>query len=642
MRSPAEIRFRLAQETGNAVAFCFPPKLPPLPASPGIKPFPPPEAVAGALRGTPWAQSLIEIAEGILAHRFPLLGYSIDTGRDVRWRRDPVHNIESEPSYFRLLPYLDASRVGDHKIVWELNRHQHLVTLAQAWTFTGRAEFREELARLLDSWFEQNPYGRGINWASALEVAFRALSWMWIDHLAGGALPADLRTQLRRGLYQSACYLERNLSLYFSPNTHLLGEALALAAVGDYFAALPRGRRWAALGRRVMEQQLRAQIRADGSHFEQSTYYHVYALDMFLFYATLSGGALAEPSGALAELSNALRKLAEYLWALLGPTGEIPYLGDDDGGRLFHPWGNRRAFGRGTLALAAVLLDEPAWPCDPNALADMAVWWLGPRVLERARPGWRAFQGARLFANARVAVVAQDGEHSVVDTRAFGWARAGHAHAHALAIVHRSGAREILIDPGTYTYVGEPRWRDRFRGTAAHNTVRVDGLDQATPAGPFAWRDLPETGVLAWNAEAPYLKAFCRYRGVTHTRRITHTRTIRWIAPGRILIVDDLEGPPGVHLVEQFWHLGDAAARDLLHFPPSAEVSLVPDSWTSPVFGAKLPATVLRVHRTGSFPLRLAAWLDTTALTQGISLTETEIEIRTAKGVERYSLARAE
>lgn len=636
MRSLAEIRFRLAQEAGNALAFCFAPKLPPLPEPPGVKSFPPPETVAGALRGTPWARRLIEVAEGILTRRFPLLGYTIDTGRDVRWRRDPVHKIESPPSYFRMLPYLDAARVGDHKIVWELNRHQHLVTLAQAWTLTDRPEFREEIARLLDSWFEQNPYGRGINWASALEVAFRALSWMWIDHLAGAALPAELRARLQRGLYQSACHIERNLSIYFSPNTHLLGEALALAAIGDYFAALPPGRRWAKLGRRLMEQQLRVQVRADGSHFEQSTYYHVYALDMFLFYAILNGG----PS---VELENVLRKMAEYLWALLGPTGEFPCLGDDDGGRLFHPWGNRRAFGRATLALAAVLLDEPAWPCDPEDLVDMAVWWLGPRVLERAHPGWKSWQGARLFADAGVAVIAQGDEHSVADTRAFGWARAGHAHAHALSIVHRSGAREILIDPGIYTYV-EPRWRDYFRGTAAHNTVCVDGQDQATPGGPFAWRDFPETGVLAWNAEAPFLKAFCRYRGVTHAR------TIRWISPGRILIVDDLEGPANTHLVEQFWHLGDAVMRDLLHFPPSTEdsaetppgISFVPDSWTSPVYGAKLPATVLRVRRTGSFPLQLVAWLDTTGSTQGISLTETEIEIRTAQGVERYLLARAE
>ena len=577
MRSPAEIRFRLAQEAGNAWAFCFPPEFPNGEEQPRLAVLPAPEAVAAALRGTPWAQRLVEIAEGILAHRFTLLGYTVDMGRDVHWRRDPIHGVESELSYFRLLPYLDAARVGDHKIIWELNRHQHLVTLAQAWTLTGRAEFRDELACLLESWFGQNPYGRGINWVSALEVAFRALSWIWIDHLAGSSLTPELRSQLRRGLYQSAHHLERNLSIYFSPNTHLLGEALALVALGDYFRELRQGRSWAALGCMHMERQLRVQIRADGTHFEQSTYYHVYALDMLLFYGVLKGGLSK-------ELRERCHAMAEYLWALLGPSGEIPCLGDDDAGRFFHPWGNRRAFGRATLATAAVLLDTKCpWPCEADELSEIAAWWLAPHVVECARLG-KSWQGARLFADAGVAVVAQGSEHSVVDTRAFGWARAGHGHAHALAIVHRSGDREILIDPGTYTYVGEPAWRDRFRGTAAHNTVRVDGLDQATPAGPFAWRNLPETGVLAWNADAPSLKAFCRYRGITQTREI------HWVAPGKILIVDDLDEPAGgsgPHKVEQFWHLGDAAAADLLHFLPSTEVNTVADAWNSPVYGAK-------------------------------------------------------
>ena len=240
MRSPAEIRFRLEQEAVNAWRFCFPPRLPPFSRARETQLFAPPSAVVDSLRGTVWAAQLIALAEQILARRFPLLGYTVELDRDVRWRRDPVHRIETGRRYFRFLPYLDAARVGDHKIVWELNRHQHLVVLAQAWRLTGRREFLEDLTGLLDSWFEQNPYGRGINWVSALEVAFRALSWMWIDHLAGADLPARAASRLQGGLFQHASHLERNLSIYFSPNTHLLGEALALYALGRYFPACLR------------------------------------------------------------------------------------------------------------------------------------------------------------------------------------------------------------------------------------------------------------------------------------------------------------------------------------------------------------------------------------------------------------------
>ena len=605
MRSPAEIRFRLEQEAVNAWRFCFPPKVPPFSRPIEAQFFASPAAAAHALHDTGWAARLVALAEQILDRRFPLLGYTVELERDIRWRRDPVHGIETSRRYFRFLPYLDAARVGDHKIIWELNRHQHLVVLAQAWRLTGRREFLDDLAGLLESWFEQNRYGCGINWASALEVAFRALSWIWIDHLAGSDLPTSTVARLRGGLYQHACHLERNLSIYFSPNTHLLGEALALFALGLYFKALPPGQRWTDLGRLHLDRQLELQVRDDGSHFEQSSYYHVYALDMFLCYAVLSGG----PGGSIApDLARRIRAMAEYLWALLGPTGEIPYLGDDDGGRLFHPWGNPRAFGRATLALAAVLLKEPRWPCIAEDLYPMALWWCGPAVLRAAQPDWRPWQGAHLFPDAGVAVVAREQEHSVVDTRAFGWARAGHGHAHALAIVHRVGEREFLIDPGTFTYVGEPAARDHFRGTAAHNTVRVDGLDQATLSGPFAWRDHPVTKVEEWNAQKPYLRASCRYRG------ITHTRTLNW-EPGRVRIVDQLHGPPGEHQVEQLWHMVRQEDRSLFQFSSSQEnlrkgTSLSVD-WRSPVFGSKEPSAVLQRDLVGAFPMTLETVLDT-------------------------------
>ena len=120
------------------------------------------------------------LAEEILRHRFPILGLTVDTGPTIDWRRDYVHEVSTGTPYFRRSPYLDFSRVGDHKVVWELNRHQHLTLLAQAFLLTGRREYVDEAFRQVESWLDSNPFLRGINWASALEVAFRALSWAWL------------------------------------------------------------------------------------------------------------------------------------------------------------------------------------------------------------------------------------------------------------------------------------------------------------------------------------------------------------------------------------------------------------------------------------------------------------------------------
>src|SRR5215831_10822526 len=251
----------------------FPPRLPRIDA-------PPPAAAMDS--------PAPEIADLILQHRFPLLGITIDTGPEIDWRRDYLHGVSTGTPYFRRVPYLDFARAGDHKVIWELNRHQHLVLLAQAFHFSGSLAYLDEAFRQLESWLVANPFLRGINWASALEVAFRALSLSWFWNLAGGEMAELLRARFLAALYRHGCYLEGNLSIYFSPNTHLLGEAVALHALGAWFPEWRRAARWRETGGRIVEQEMRRQVREDGSHFEQSVYYHVYALDLFLLHRLLA------------------------------------------------------------------------------------------------------------------------------------------------------------------------------------------------------------------------------------------------------------------------------------------------------------------------------------------------------------------
>jgi hypothetical protein len=107
--------------------------------------------------------------------------------------------------------------------------------LAPAFLFTGNRDFCPKSFTQLETWFEQNPFQRGINWASALEVAFRALSWIWLYHLIGSEMSGPFRKKFLTGLYQHGRHLTENLSVYFSPNTHLLGEAVALYALSTLF-----------------------------------------------------------------------------------------------------------------------------------------------------------------------------------------------------------------------------------------------------------------------------------------------------------------------------------------------------------------------------------------------------------------------
>lgn len=599
MRSPQEIAFRLRQEGGNLFRLIQPPHV-----NCGVKPplseLPGPALVAASLVGTPYAAELGRLAEGILAHRFPLMGYEIETGPKIDWRCDYSSGKSSGVDYFRGMPYLDFERVGDHKVVWELNRHQHLVLLAQAWRLTRRPEFLREIEAQLEGWWGANPYGYGINWASALEVAFRALSWIWVFHIAGDAMRESFRRRLLDSLYVHGRHISGNLSVYFSPNTHLMGEAVALHAIGVLFPEFPRARRWRREGGDMVRAQMRAQVQPDGSHFEHSSYYHGYALDMLMFSAAIE----QMPANYL----EGLARMAEYLDALLGPQRRLPFLGDDDGGRLFHPYGARDRFGWGSLAaFGGVNVHEGDYD-------EIGAWWLAGRGLGTIAPR----RDSRFFENSGIAVMENGDMHLVADAGPFGAGRAGHSHSDTLSFVLRRGEEDLLIDAGTYTYVASAQWRNWFRGSAAHNTLRIDGLDQATAEGPFRWTDKPEVQKIAWNTseESDFLAAICRYRGFEHLRRI------QYVKPSLIVVVDEITGPPGEHLVEQFWHSGESVSENWpcrfrlgqharLHLSHAGELSIGGENgWRSRAMGSKEPAAVIRVAVRGAFPMQLTAAID--------------------------------
>jgi hypothetical protein len=359
-------------------------------------------------------------------------------------------------------------------------------------------------------------------------------------------MDAGFRPKFLNALYRHGLHLEQNLSVYFSPNTHLLGEAVALHALGCFFPQFPRAQRWAREGAQIVTEQLDRQVHDDGSHFEQSTYYHVYALDMFLFYFILAGN--------YAEAHGPLERMASYLAAVVAPDGTAPLIGDDDGGRFFYPYGDRQRFGLATQATCGVLFNRAEWIFSEDAIAEQAAWWIGPRAFEH-RSGFSQRPGATLFSDAGVLTLREPDSHLIFDAGGFGPWSAGHSHSDTLSIVLSCGSERTLVDPGTYSYA-DPTWRDRFRGSTAHNTIRIDGLDQAISIPPFAWKDLPAVRVLKIE-DAP---EFYRIDGECAYSSFRHRRILIFARPDLIWIFDKISGPEGLHNIEQFWHPGEPLA----------------------------------------------------------------------------------
>jgi|SRR5215469_13113752 len=596
MRSLREIRFRLRREAANALLALFSPN-PNLAAETPLSLLPDPNAVAQAVGDSEYARLLIGIAEEIVQGRVPVFDKVIEYGPKVAWRRDPQRGIETPGAYFRRIPYLDVAAVGDHKFIWEINRHQHLVLLAQAYVISGREEFAQHVFSQLEDWWKENPVQRGINWTSALEVAFRALSWIWIWHLIGDEMTVPFRQRFLAELYRHGLHLEYNLSIYFSPNTHLLGEAVALHALGRLFPKYPRADKWGLLGGSIVREHMVACVRRDGSYFEQSTYYHMYALDMFAFHAVLED--------VPASYIDGLSRMAQFLASMVSDNGNLPFLGDDDGGRFFYPFGQRPRFARASLAMASVLADKRYFPFTQDDANEIALWWLGPEhftreLAEIASPTSRVFCDTGIVVFRRGPVVA------LFDAGPFGSGSAGHSHSDTLSLVVSVDDQEVAIDSGAFSYM-DPESRSIFRGSAAHNTVRIDGSDQGAAGGPFRWTQKPEVKLLEFTSDmrGDQAVAICCYRGFTHARTVDFGK-------GEFSIVDQIEGSAGEHDIEKFWHFaiepgelspGKWAIGDIAEF--TAEGGVVEPSWRSRCFGSKEPAWTVAVRRRSTLPLTL-------------------------------------
>jgi len=615
MRSAKELQFRLRQEANNICLLIAPPagRRPFRGVAPGF--LPPGKAAASRIASTAFAGEVVEIAEGLLRHRFRIFGTEIETGEAIEWRRDYRNQIATGLPYFRFVSYLNATRSGDHKWIWELNRHQHLVVLAQAFLLSQDRRYLTEIEREIPGWLRQNPFQCGINWASALEVAFRAVSWMWVLHFAGPELSPDVQMALERGIYRHALHLETNLSIYFSPNTHLLGEAAALHAIGTLFPQFSNAERMRKLGRRTVIEQMERQVRADGSHFEQSSYYHVYALDMFLF------SAIFEPPGEVYR--DTLARMAEFLYSLLkAGGGKLPFLGDDDGGRWFYPYGNRCSFGWGTLAACNAFFGEERWPCRSEDYRSMADWWFAVEAPtpSPAASSPAATNSARLFPDAGLAILKAGECRVIMDAGPFGPGSAGHSHADSLSVLVNVRGEDWLIDPGTFTYVGKASDRDAFRGTAAHNTIRIDKLNQADAAGAFRWENPPEVELFGWDDSLQAVDAECRYRG------FRHQRYLRVVKDRAILVADVVEGPAGEHQIEQFWHLGAEKIAEHLRFMDTPQKL---SGRRSQCFGEKVRAPVICIAKSGALPMILPA---------AICLDEVDVAITVDGGMVRFIL----
>lgn len=486
---------------------------------------------------------LVSVADEIMEGRIEILGFgTIDCGSVPLWNHEPVADKTASKIHWSRIAYLDPGAVGDSKIVWELNRHQFLVTLGQAYRLTGDGRYADRIWQLIDAWISDNPPGYGINWTSSLEIAFRSIAWCWAWHLGEGRDrlgPAESH-RFFTALEMHGRHIQKYLSHYFAPNTHLTGEALGLCYLATSWPDLKRSDPWWQIGTRILSQEAEKQVRPDGLYFERSMCYQLYTLEFLLHYILLCETRGVAPSGSVV---TAAESLARTNTILRRPDGLLPNFGDDDGGRLLILGSEPTRNPAGSLTTAVSVLGAGDW--GPGRFSGIeALWVVGVDRYTAAlraggmKPGTSQEYRLSVFDSSGV-VVSNGGAGDYLMVSAGAQAPLphclGHVHDDVMSVELWCQGHPVFLDAGTYTFTGDANLRAWYRSAAAHNTCRVDGVPGIPDGDPFRWRILGGSR-LTHHAEGPTYHLVelardlrVRSTAVCHRRRIVAFHGVGWI-----------------------------------------------------------------------------------------------------------------
>ena len=580
-------------------------------------------------------------ADRVLDHVFDLLGSGeTKLGDEIDWSRDfktgyswPSHR----PITGKEIACLDKN--ADIKVPWELSRFQHASLIGKAYWLTGDERYAEEFVSQVLDWIEKNPWGRGPNWACAMDVAIRAANWILGYHFfeASDRFNEDARRAVVRSLWQHGWFIERNLERGRVTGNHYIADLAGLLCLGVFFSGCERGRYWRDFALRELFSEMRRQVLDDGVDYEKSIGYHRLALELVTYSFVLARlNGLAIPP----ETEERWEKMVDFVAACVKPDGTAPQIGDSDDGifyKLATPVGSGSPFldHRYLLSLGALIFGRKDLAALSGGYTEEAFWALGHESkegFERLQDGAAAVQDSAAFRTAGIYVMRAPGHCAIVDAGDNGMAGLGaHAHNDALSFELYAFDKSFIVDPGTYLYTAALEWRNRFRSTAYHNTVCVDGeeINPIVERWLFALPDAGEVIIHRWevgDGELVFEAAHDAYRRLK--KPVVHRRAIRFDKRTEVWTIDDRFEGKGVHLFES-----------RLHFAPGIEPARVPgekgrfetvcegarlriearsenefeaeieDGWYSPSYGRRVPIRALKYSWRGDPPCRFVITL---------------------------------
>lgn len=570
---------------------------------------------------------------------YPIFEKSVDIFKSIDWHLD-LSSGRRFPKSFAHKINIRSDEFGSAKHVWEVNRQLFLVHIAKLYSESLDRRFLELMMYHLTSWKNENPYLLGVNWYSNIEVNIRLINWAYCWKLL------DAETLLKTDqefakfarevwlplVFEHAEYSYKHPSLYSSANNHLISEYAGLF-IATCCWDVPQREKRRAYAKAGLEREILLQNSPDGVNREEAAEYIQFIDDFFLLAAVAGDAAGCPFSNAYKER---MHQMGRYLNAMLDVNYNYPMYGDGDDGFLLRPdagghFNNFRSlltafatyFNDSILKRSDALWDDKNQlifgnqgkatfdalePCGGNPDKNVFLTESGHYIFRKAGAGKETF----LHFDA-----APLGFLSI----------AAHGHADALSFILHVDGFPVMVDSGTFTYHTHKEWRKYFMGTIAHNTVRVNGTNQSTQAGPTMWLNHFKCNVHRVEKESVSASHSGYDKlGVNHSRQVTFNRE-----QDEFVIKDFLKGSIGFSVEIPFHFHPDAEIHEVskgtfeVSVPGARKVQVCTDpaleyrvatgeenpmlGWYSDHFGEKVPCKVIYASKeckgTSSFETKI-------------------------------------
>ena len=496
-----------------------------------------------------------------------IFGKKIDLGPKINWHKDYCTGKEFPQEFSKNID-IENEKYGSVKPVWELNRLHFMPKLALGYRKFNKQEDLDLFISITSSWIDDNQYFKGINWFSNIEVNLRLISWFWSWNFLEASKLLEYNKEFKDfvekkwvpAIYLHCKYSSGNRSKYSSANNHLIAEATGLFVSANLWK-FKESEKWLKDSKHILEKEIVKQHTVEGINREEAAGYIKFVTDLFML-AYIVGEKTGNRFSDV--YVKCLKNITYYISNLVDNKGNVPGYGDDDDSVILSLDSHDKVNNwQSLLCSGATIFQDPVLKSITNRFdfKNQVLFGNGGENIYNSILADKKPRESILYKNSGHFILRKEtGAKEIymhLKNSPLGYLSiSAHGHADALSFTLNVDGFPYFIDSGTYSYGAKPKWRNYFKGTLAHNTIRVDKKDQATIGGPTIWLDHYKCKLIKAesNPEMDYILAThdgYRKSGVEHVREITFIKNKNHFIIRDMIQINDSK----LHIIEIPFHL---------------------------------------------------------------------------------------